>query len=264
MLLQFADYYPLIFLAPFILLALLWGAHRYATPRYWRLRALAVSLAAFAVSIGVGLAWASFLPQWSLFDGAALGTWGGALAGILAYEFLHYWYHRAAHTWTWLWRAGHQMHHSAEALDAFGALYGHPVDTLMFTSWAVIAFYPLLGLTPEAGAIAAAFLAFNAAFQHANIHTPHWLGYFVQRPESHTVHHGRNIHRWNYSDLPLWDMLFGTFRNPAPGAEPREVGFYNGASVRIAEMLAFRDVSRPSGIFIETSARVQASDGASR
>jgi sterol desaturase/sphingolipid hydroxylase (fatty acid hydroxylase superfamily) len=22
------------------------------------------------------------------------------------------------------------------------------------------------------------------------------------------------VHSYNYSDLPLWDMLFGTFRNP--------------------------------------------------
>ena len=41
MLLQLADYYPLIFLAPFLVLALVWGARRYATPRHWRLRALA-------------------------------------------------------------------------------------------------------------------------------------------------------------------------------------------------------------------------------
>ena len=106
----------------------------------------------------------------------------------------------------------------------------------------MIAFYPLLGLTPEAGAIASAFLAFNAAFQHANIRTPPWLGYLVQRPESHGIHHGRDIHRWNYADLPLWDMVFGTFRNPREAA-PREAGFYRGASAKLGTMLAFREVT---------------------
>ena len=106
----------------------------------------------------------------------------------------------------------------------------------------MVAFYPVHGLTPEAGAIAGAFLAFNAAFQHANIRTPRWLGYLVQRPESHGIHHGRGIHRWNYSDLPLWDMVFGTFRNPRAPA-PREAGFYTGASAKLAPMLAFRKVS---------------------
>jgi sterol desaturase/sphingolipid hydroxylase (fatty acid hydroxylase superfamily) len=181
------------------------------------------------------------LPQWSLVDGAALGTWDGALAGVLVYELLHYWYHRLAHQWDWLWRLGHQMHHSAESVDAFGAYYLHPLDAALFTTWAVIAFYPVLGLTPEAGAVASAFLAFNAAFQHANIRTPAWLGYIIQRPESHGIHHGRGIHRWNYADLPLWDMVFGTFRNPA--SAPREAGFYAGASAKLGRMLAFRDVS---------------------
>ena len=89
--------------------------------------------------------------------------------------------------------------------------------------------------------MASAFLAFNAAFQHANIRTPRWLGYLIQRPESHGVHHGRGIHRYNYADLPLWDMVFGTFRNPQPEATPRTAGFYPGASARLATMLAFRE-----------------------
>jgi sterol desaturase/sphingolipid hydroxylase (fatty acid hydroxylase superfamily) len=69
------------------------------------------------------------------------------------------------------------------------------------------------------------------------------VGYFIQRPESHLVHHGRGVHAFNYADLPLWDMVFGTFRNPV--AMESEAGFYDGASTRVAEMLAFRDVSRP-------------------
>jgi sterol desaturase/sphingolipid hydroxylase (fatty acid hydroxylase superfamily) len=82
-------------------------------------------------------------------------------------------------------------------------------------------------------------------FQHANIRTPRWLGYFVQRPESHTIHHGRGVHAYNYSDLPLFDILFGTFRNPK-GFET-ETGFYHGASRRVGEMLVWRDVTRKPG-----------------
>jgi len=242
MLLELADYYSLLLLAPFLALELFWRARRYIAPRGWRVRALAVSLAVFGVSLAVGRLWGAVLPEGSLVDGAALGTWGGAAAGILVYELMHYWYHRAAHEWNWLWRLGHQMHHSAESLDAFGAYYLHPLDAALFTTWAVIAFFPVLGLAPEAGALASAFLAFNAAFQHANIRTPRWLGYLIQRPESHGVHHGRGVHRYNYADLPLWDMLFGTFRNPAAG-ETREAGFYLGASRRLGAMLTFRAVA---------------------
>ena len=33
----------------------------------------------------------------SLLHGASLGTWAGALCGLVVYDFFHYWYHRAAH-----------------------------------------------------------------------------------------------------------------------------------------------------------------------
>jgi hypothetical protein len=87
---------------------------------------------------------------------------------------------------------------------------------------------------------------FNALFQHANIKTPHWLGYLVERPESHAIHHGRGIHRYNYSDLPLWDIVFGTFRNPRTEEEvPAEAGFYKGASSRLLALLLGKDVTQP-------------------
>jgi sterol desaturase/sphingolipid hydroxylase (fatty acid hydroxylase superfamily) len=41
-----------------------------------------------------------------------------------------------------------------------------------------------------------------------------WLGYFIERPESHSLHHQRGVHRHNDADLPVLDMLFGTFHNP--------------------------------------------------
>ncbi len=82
--------------------------------------------------------------------------------------------------------------------------------------------------------------AFCGFFQHWNVRTPRWLGYLVQRPESHCVHHQYGVHAWNYSDLPVRDMLFGTFRNPATW-EGR-AGFDEDASRRAFAMLVFRDV----------------------
>ncbi|MEA3410109.1 MAG: sterol desaturase family protein [Pseudomonadota bacterium] len=227
----------------FILLDLLYRHRRYDTTRFWRLRALAVTVFTFFLAIAIALFWGDLLANHSLFDASGMGIVGGAALGVFVYEFIHYWYHRAAHQSDFLWRLAHQMHHSAESLDAFGAYYLHPVDTFFFTTWSALVFFPLLGLQPEAGALGAVFLTFNAMFQHANLRTPRWLGYLIQRPESHAVHHGRGIHRDNYADLPLWDMIFGTFRNPETAGG--EVGFYKGASSRLPAMLFFRDVSRP-------------------
>jgi sterol desaturase/sphingolipid hydroxylase (fatty acid hydroxylase superfamily) len=230
----------------FLLLDPIFAARRFHRPRFWRARAFAVTVAIVVWSTWFALTLGEMLAGVGVFDLSAIGLWG-APVGVLVYEFGHYWYHRAAHRFGWLWRAGHQMHHSAESLDAFGAYWLHPVDAALFTAIQVTVFYPLLGLSPEAGAAAALWLTFNAFFQHANLRTPRWLGYFVQRPESHLLHHGRGVHAYNYADLPLWDMVFGTFRNPAIAAgETREAGFYDGASSRVLEMLAFRDVSQPA------------------
>lgn len=229
----------------FLILDFLIQRRRYSKTRYWRARAALVTLAIFLFTGEVAMFWGNLFGDTHWFDLSSLGLWGAAV-GVLVYEFFHYWYHRAAHQWNWLWRAGHQMHHSAESLDAFGAYYLHPLDAALFTTIGSLVLFPLLGLSMEAGVIAALFLTFNAMFQHANIATPHWLGYIIQRPESHNIHHGKGVHRYNYSDLPFWDMLFGTFRNPR-ALDSVECGFYKGASARILDMLAGRDVSTPKG-----------------
>ncbi|MEJ2088920.1 MAG: sterol desaturase family protein, partial [Gammaproteobacteria bacterium] len=130
----------------------------------------------------------------------------------------------------------------AKRIEALGAVV-HLVDTILFTTISSLVFFPLLGLTVEAGVIGAFFLTFNAMFQHMSFSTPQWLGYLIQRPESHSIHHGKGIHRYNYSDLPLWDIVFGTFRNPV--GFQSEHGFYPGASARIGAMLLSRDVTVP-------------------
>ena len=230
------------------LIAVDWAirGRRHDSTRFWRVRATVVTLATFYLAGYVAVFWGTLLGDIHLIDGSILGTWGGAAVGILTYELGHYWYHRAAHQLDWLWRAGHQMHHAAESLDAFGAYFMHPVDTFLFTTISSMVFFPLLGLSIEAGVIGAFFLTFNAMFQHMSLKTPRWLGYIIQRPESHSIHHGKGIHRYNYSDLPLWDMVFGTFRNPL--GFQKEHGFYPGASERIGEMLLGRDVTTPTTV----------------
>jgi len=233
-------------LPAFLLLDFFSTEPRGTRTRWWRTRALLVTAINFALALMVGKAWASWMGGIHVLNGAALGTVGGAATGVLVYEFFHYWYHRTAHRFDWLWRLGHQMHHSAETLDPWGAYYLHPIDAVLFTTLSNLVLFPLLGLTPEAGGWAAAALTFLAIFEHASMRTPRWLGYFIQRPESHAIHHQRGVHAFNYADLPLWDMLFGTFRNPAAaGTSTPLLGFHEGASARLASMLMFRDVSKP-------------------
>jgi sterol desaturase/sphingolipid hydroxylase (fatty acid hydroxylase superfamily) len=241
---EFLSFLPLALIPAFMLLALVHEARTFEKPRWWKTRMTLATVAVVAGSMAVAGFWGTVFGDYHLLDGSNLGTGVGAVLGIVVYEFVHYWYHRTAHRFDWLWRAAHQMHHSAEAMDAFSANYLHPVDVVMFVSASSLVFFPLLGLTLEAGVIAGAWLGFNAMFQHANIRTPHWLGYLIQRPESHVVHHERGHHCGNYANLPLWDMAFGTFHNPR-NVDGVQAGFYNGGSTRILDMLLFRDVSRP-------------------
>lgn len=175
-------------------------------------------------------------------DLSGLGTWGGAAVGVLASEVAYYALHRAMHRSRLLWLWTHQLHHSAERIDAPSAAFLHPLDIILqvgVTTAAVVA----LGVTPDAAALAGFVMFLFAMFQHLNVRTPRWLGYVMQRPEGHTIHHARGIHAYNYGNLSVLDLLFGTFRNPAVADE--EVGFYPGASARTFDMLVGRDVSEP-------------------
>lgn len=133
------------------------------------------------------------------------------------------------------------MHHSSERMDIPSTFYFSPVDMIGFTIMGSIVFALLIGVS--APAITAIILSLNflSMFQHANISTPQWLGYFIQRPEQHAIHHEQGVHKYNYSDFPIYDWMFGTFNNPK--GFNRETGFYNGASNRIKDMMLFRDVS---------------------
>lgn len=141
-----------------------------------------------------------------------------------------------------LWHGFHQMHHSAERIDTFGAFWFSPLDMIGWTALSSLCLTVIVGITPEASTWVLYITTFLGIFQHTNLRTPRWLGYIIQRPESHSHHHERSVHARNYADLPVFDLLFGTFHNPRDFAP--EAGFYPGASSRVSDMLRFRDVSR--------------------
>jgi sterol desaturase/sphingolipid hydroxylase (fatty acid hydroxylase superfamily) len=219
-------------------------ARRLPAVRGWRARGLAAFLAYVMISTYLPLLWSEHLAPFQLFDLTRLGTWGGAVAGVLLLEGGIYAWHRTMHGSSALWRVFHQMHHSAERHDTFGAFWFSPFDMAGWTVLSSLALTLVIGITPEAATLVLLATTFFGVFQHANIRTSRWLGYLVQRPESHSHHHERGVHARNYSDLPLFDLVFGTFHNPRDFAPAQ--GFYDGASARVGEMLRFRDVSAPA------------------
>lgn len=226
--------------AALILIEALFPARPLPQVKGWRTRALLVFFFYFFASSYLPLLWGETLARYQLFSLDKLNPLVGAGIAVLAYEFLVYVWHRTMHRVHWLWLSFHQMHHSAERLDSYGAFYFSPLDIVGFTLLSSISL-TVVGLTPQAVAYFLYGTMFLAVVQHINVRTPQWLGYIVQRPESHSVHHARGIHQYNYSDLPLFDILFGTFRNPKEFAS--EAGFYDGASAKLPQMLAFKDIA---------------------
>ena len=102
--------------------------------------------------------------------------------------------------------------------------------------------YPVLGFTADSTVWLSGFSAFGEYFYHMNIKTPTWIGYFFQRPESHRIHHLHNkrLNGWNFSDIPLWDILNGTFQNPVRMNGP--TGFDPEDNAMRWDMLFFKDV----------------------
>jgi sterol desaturase/sphingolipid hydroxylase (fatty acid hydroxylase superfamily) len=234
---------PLVFLAMLGLEALV-PARAFPKIRGWRLMGVAFLLQAIAVGTMVPLLLPlDFVAAHRLFDGSQLGVAGGAVVGFVVVELMVYAYHRSCHRFGFLWRWVHQMHHSARRLDMGGAMVFHPFELLLQNVLLLGTVVFLLGLDPLAGAIVGFTAGFYGLFQHLNVRTPRWLGYIIQRPEAHGLHHSRGVHGYNYADLPLWDMLFGTWRNP--DRFEGEVGF--GQPVSFGAMLAGRDVSGGRG-----------------
>jgi sterol desaturase/sphingolipid hydroxylase (fatty acid hydroxylase superfamily) len=231
----------LVLLVVFLVQDALWPARRNPQVKGWRVKGVLFTLLALALNVAIPALAAPVLGARSLVDGAGLGIWGGVLVGIVVSELAAYWTHRLFHEVDPLWRWFHQMHHAAERFDTYGAFFFHPNEILFQIGLSLAVSGPVLGLAPEAAGLVGATMFFLAYFQHANVRTPRWLGYLVQRPENHGVHHARGVHTGNFGNFSFCDILFGTFSNPAEA--PARAGFYEGGTARMKDLLLGKDIS---------------------
>jgi sterol desaturase/sphingolipid hydroxylase (fatty acid hydroxylase superfamily) len=225
----------------FMLAERAWPARSQPRIAGWPVIGVGFFIAFALISVLLPLALPAAWFEASLLPGAELGVAGGAVVGYLATTLAGYAWHRAAHRVPLLWRVFHQMHHAPRRLDTVGAFVFHPTEAALYTVLGVVVNALVLGLDPLAASIVGFLGVFNAVFQHANLRTPRALAWLIQRPEAHSIHHA--VHGWNYSDFPLWDKLFGTYRR-AIGFQP-SVGFGPRESGRWGAMAAFADVHEP-------------------
>jgi sterol desaturase/sphingolipid hydroxylase (fatty acid hydroxylase superfamily) len=208
--------------------------------RGWYPRAAVMNLMQLAL-IGVGgLTWNRFFRGHTLFN---FGGWSRPVAEGAFYwfvgTFIFYWWHRIRHA-NGFWLVFHQVHHSPSRIELLTSFYKHPVEIVADSIITGIFIYCVCGGTAAAGAWTSLFGAVGEYFYHSNIRTPRWLGWFIQRPEHHSIHHQLDVHKYNFGDITWWDRMFGTFRDTEGFAE--RCGFPGSQEKKLFDMLRFKDV----------------------
>lgn len=153
-------------------------------------------------------------------------SWLAAIVG----DFFFYWYHRALHTFPWLW-AHHKLHHMDTELEAISLARQNWVEVVFAALFIVIPtallfkFDPLdpwkLGLV---SGVAATVFGTLLVIGHANFRLQvGWASVLWCSPQVHRIHHSRLPQHQDKNfafTLPLWDALFGTYYAPKKNEFP--------------------------------------------
>ncbi|HET7843944.1 MAG TPA: sterol desaturase family protein [Xanthomonadales bacterium] len=206
--------------------------------RGWELLGVACFMLQTLINGAVSASLGRLFPGVHAFDAMQLGLAGAIAVGFLVQTLGNALLHRAYHASDFLWRFVHQAHHAPARMGVSGVMLQSPAEMLCAAVMFVATTRFVLGLDPVATMACAAIASFYGMFQHANLRTPRWLGFVIQRPEQHCEHHRRGVHAGNYSDFPPWDLCWNAFSNPHDFVG--ELGF--GGATGVVAVLAGRDV----------------------
>jgi sterol desaturase/sphingolipid hydroxylase (fatty acid hydroxylase superfamily) len=154
-----------------------------------------------------------------------LPIWAQLVLKIMIGDFLRYWLHRAAHTWTPLWRL-HAVHHQPEKLYTTNVFRFHPAEKALQFMLDTLPFM-LVGIGTEVLAYYFVFYSMSGLFQHSNCDVRlGWFNYVISGPEVHRWHHSVRVTESNANyahSFVVWDLLFGTYFRPR-GVEVDRLG----------------------------------------
>ena len=139
---------------------------------------------------------------------------------LVVYSLFDYWSHRLDHSRAF-WPL-HRFHHSADDFTVLTAARVHPAAFTAVVGTALPG--ALLGAAPEALADLGLMVMTLRLVIHSRIDSDFgWLGRWVlQSPQHHRLHHSLSRMPVNLGLSPVWDRLFGTWRE-AP-AKPMPIG----------------------------------------
>jgi sterol desaturase/sphingolipid hydroxylase (fatty acid hydroxylase superfamily) len=226
----------------FLVLERLFPGRALPDSKGWYGRALLVNGIQLLITLATARLWIGFFGEVSVFNLSTLEMpLAEGFAGWFVGTFFFYWWHVIRHK-QGFWRIFHQIHPSPSRIELLTSFYKHPVEILSDAILIALILYPLLGCSMMDAFWYNFFAATGEYFYHADLKSPKWLRYFIQTPELHSIRHQCDVHQYNYSDIPLWDRLFGTF--PDTTEFTGRGGFPAGAEQRLGAMVMFRDVYR--------------------
>ncbi|WP_020408958.1 sterol desaturase family protein [Hahella ganghwensis] len=138
-------------------------------------------------------------------------NWQDGIVFYLVYSFTNYWVHRVKHSNRWFWKYIHRFHHSPSHMETSVAFYKHPIEYAANT-FVIVSLAVMMDASIDTIVMALVIEGCLECYHHSNIRTPdrvRWIGYIIQTPEMHLVHHEYGRHRYNYVAF-LWDTVFGT------------------------------------------------------
>lgn len=228
--------------AVFIAVERIWPDQKLPKVKGWWWRVILINAVQAGMVIVGGMTWEKYFHSFNLLHlSEKISPVAQAFVAYGIMTFVYYWWHRVRHESNLLWNLLHQLHHSASRLETITSYYKHPLE--IFTNSLIVSgiVYTICGCSLEAAGYVNIISSVAEFFYHVNIKTPHWLGYVIQRPEMHKVHHQRGKHYYNFADLPLWDMAFGTFKNPKEFTA--KCGFADNREEKLLEMLMFQNIN---------------------
>ena len=134
---------------------------------------------------------------------------GEVLGVLLMYDFVYYWYHRAAHH-PKMMRYMHGTHHWVRNPTALESTYLNPLEPTIAVFILFFSVYLLGPISHLSWALIFFIYSICNLLVHSSLIIPHpafrWFNFMVRK---HDEHH--QLFRVNFANLfPFWDQMFGT------------------------------------------------------
>ena len=168
------------------------------------------------------LLWIVFVEEqgWGISRWLGLTGWVEMVATVIVLDLFDYFWHRANHRVTFLWRF-HKAHHSDTGMDVTTALRFHPGE-LLLSFGAKALWVAVWGPTAISWFLFEGLVSLCAQFHHSNFDFPNpveqTLSRFIVTPRFHASHHAVDRHYGdaNFSTIfSIWDPLFRSYSRPA-------------------------------------------------